>query len=294
MEQFIRSFLIHLQVERGLAQSSRDAYAADLHTLQAFCSEQERSLPDIDSAFLLQWLWKQKGEGHKASTIARRLAAVRQFFRYLCLEHVLSRDPSEFVENPRQERKLPVYLTRAEVERLINSVSTATVLGQRNRTMLELLYSCGLRISELTGLTLQDVDMETRFLTVVGKGNKQRLVPFGGRAAEMLDTWMRVSRHALLKGRSSRFVFLNNRGGSISRVGCWKIIRSCAEQAGIDKNISPHVLRHSFATHLLESGADLRTVQELLGHADIATTQIYTHLSRTFLKQLHQRYHPLP
>jgi len=290
---WLQDFLAYLKVEKGLSAATIDAYGSDITGFIEFLSSIPLEFDAVETRTIVDLLWQLKESGQKSSSIARHLVSIRQFYRFLLLEKRVSKDPVAFIENPRRERKLPIFLTRPEVELLIAQPKTNTFLGIRNRAILELLYSCGLRISELTALVPGDLDLTNNFITVFGKGSKQRIIPMGDEATFRINQYLQTAREGLRKGKNINILFLNNRGGALSRVGCWKIVQKCASDAGLDKKISPHVLRHSFATHLLENGADLRSVQEMLGHVDIATTQIYTHLSRTFLRQIHEKYHPL-
>ena len=289
----LNDFLAWLGVEKGLAQKTQEAYQSDLELFATWCRAAERDWVTADEDLVIAWLWSLKQSAAAATTIARRLVALRQFYKYLLLEERIPSSPVAFLDSPRTGRPLPTCLTKAEVERLIDWYQTDTVRGLRDRTILELLYSCGLRISELLGLGMGNIDLENRFLTVEGKGSKERIVPMGLRASQILAEYLTRGRPSLLGRKTLDAVFLNARGTALSRMTAWKLVHAAAVGAGIHKTVSPHTLRHSFASHLLENGADLRVVQELLGHADIATTQIYTHLAREFLVRVHAECHPL-
>ncbi len=289
----IRDFLAYLRIEKGLSNATIEAYSSDLKNLEIFNSAIKTDWFHLDVNLIMKWLWDLKTKGMSSSSIARHLVSVRQFYKYLMIEKIIEKDPTEHLENPKMDRKLPEFLTEDEVEKLIAHPDEKKPLGFRNKTMFEMLYSCGLRISELTGLKRMDIDFQNGFVTVLGKGGKQRIIPMGERAINLMKDYLALIRPGLIKGKMTENVFLNRHGNSISRVGCWKVLKKNAIEAGIKKNISPHVLRHSFATHLLQNGADLRSLQEMLGHSDITTTQIYTHLTRDFLKEIHSKYHPL-
>jgi len=248
---------------------------------------------EISRLMLIEYLSFCRKSGLHHRTLSRYISTLRSFYRFLVSENAVIHDPTVHISNPKTVLNPPEYLTLEEVELLFNLPDPSTVLGCRDRAILELMYSCGLRVSEVTELRMQSVHMGERFLLVFGKGRKERVVPFGERAYELLTAYVDWGRGEILKGRISDRLFLNFRGETLSRKGLWKIIKGYAVQSGIKKNIKPHILRHSFATHLIQNGADLRFVQELLGHADISTTQIYTHLDRGTLVDFHKKYHPL-
>jgi integrase/recombinase XerD len=292
-QQWIAGFMMYLQVEKGLADNTMAAYQSDVKLFSEYLSRVKSSWDAVNTDIMLAWLWELRQSGLASSTVIRYIVSIRQFYTYLNTEKILNTDPTAFLDAPRLERKLPSFLTRPEVEVLLAMPDTATPQGMRNKTIIELLYSCGLRISELCALTMNSIDWGSSFLTVYGKGDKQRLLPIGGQALELLEKYVHEARPRLAAGKTSGHVFLNRRGTGLSRVSCWAMLKDYAAAAGIAKNISPHTLRHSFATHLVENGADLRSVQELLGHADIATTQIYTHLNMRYLQDIHEKFHPL-
>jgi integrase/recombinase XerD len=286
-------FLDHLSVERDLSPNTVAAYRRDLTRWLEHLEEQGLELDSVERTTLEAYVQKLGRQGLAARSVARNLSALRTFHRFLRTEGFIEGDPVEDVERPRLWQRLPVVLDVIEVERLLEAPDTSKDLGVRDRALLEVAYGAGLRVSELVGLSLENVDLKERLLLVTGKGRKERLVPFGRYAAEWVVRWLEGPRHHLLERRPvTDRLFLNARGTPLSRMGFWKILRGHVERAGIRKHCSPHTLRHSFATHLLEGGADLRVVQELLGHADIATTQIYTRVDRSYLREVHRTFHP--
>ncbi|WP_022854076.1 site-specific tyrosine recombinase XerD [Thermodesulfatator atlanticus] len=293
--QVIDLYLSVLAVEKGYSAKTIEAYAADLNDFIAFLEEQGLSrIEEAKAPHVLLYLAKLREKGLSAETVARRLSALRNFFRYLVLEHGLSESPFELIEGPKLSRKLPIVLSRQEVERLLNAPDLKTPIGLRDKAMLEVLYATGLRVSELIGLKMFDVNLEVGFVRVLGKGEKERLVPLGEVAKDALKTYLARGRPKLLAKRlDEAHIFLNRRGRPLTRQRFWQIIKAYAAKSGLNpKEISPHVLRHSFATHLLEGGADLRTVQMMLGHASLSTTQIYTHVQVETLRKVHEKYHP--
>ncbi len=286
-------FLVHVRVEKGLAANSVDAYARDLRRyLDHLARQGVRDWKDARRAHLLAHLEGLARGGISARSQARALSAIRSLHRLLCAEKLAPVDPTENVDGPRAGRKLPQVLSRGEVERLLAAPREPTAAGARDKAMLELLYATGLRVSELVGLGVNDVHLETRMLLARGKGSKERIVPVGGPAASALRRYLDPARPRLLKGRSSKDLFVTSRGRRMSRQGFWKLLERYARAAGIGRPISPHKLRHSFATHLLAGGADLRAVQAMLGHADISTTQIYTHVERSQARRVYDQHHP--
>jgi integrase/recombinase XerD len=286
-------FLVHLRVERGLAPNSVDGYARDLR----------RYLDDLDGQGVSDWRAVRRdhllahldhlcGRGISARSQARALSAIRSLHRLLLVEKLAAADPTEDVQGPRSGRRLPQLLSRAEVDRLLAAPATRTPAGARDKAMLEILYATGLRVSELVGLSVNDVHLETRMLLARGKGSKERIVPVGAPAAVALRAYLAGARGRILKGRASKDLFVTPRGTRMTRQGFWKLLRRYARGAGIARRISPHKLRHSFATHLLAGGADLRAVQAMLGHADISTTQIYTHVERSHVRKVYAAHHP--
>jgi integrase/recombinase XerD len=289
----VQPFLDHLAFERGLADHTLSAYRHDVIRLAAFLvSRGCRSPATATTSQLRAFVLDLKDLGLSASSIARNLAAIRTYFSFLLAENLVVADPSDRLQTPRGWRNLPEVLSIEEVERLLETPDLAHPLAWRDRALLEFAYASGVRVSELTSLRLVDLSLEGEFATVYGKGSKERLVPLGRRAVGAVAIYLRETRPRLEKGRGEGRVFLNGRGGPLSRMGVWKILRAHVETAGIRKHVSPHTLRHCFATHLLEGGADLIAVQEMLGHADISTTQIYTHVDRRYLAEVHRSFHP--
>ena len=293
MERSIDSYMNYIAVEKGLSRNTLDSYSGDLVRYTNFLGE--LGITEIGKtskmevmAYLLS-LWKQ---GLSAKTVARSVSVLRGFYRWLADEGALQGNPLEDMESPRTTRSLPEVLSLGEVESLLNQPNPSNPIGIRDKAMLELLYATGLRVSELVHLVLNNVNLEAGYLIVLGKGDRQRVVPMGQEALHWLRRYLEESRKRLLANKQNTHVFVSQWGKGMSRQGFWKIIKKYGLMAGIRKNISPHILRHSFASHLLEGGADLRSIQSLLGHVDISTTQIYTHVTRERLKKVHARYHP--
>ena len=288
----IDRFLDAAWMEQGLSRHTLAAYRSDLSGLAAWLNKQGTGLLAADRDQLLSCLAERAQRGASPRTTARLLSAMRRFYQYQVREQRRDDDPSARIDAPRLPRTLPGTLSEREVEALLAEPDTESELGLRDRAMLELLYASGLRVSELVGLTLEQLNLRMVCVRVVGKGNKERLVPLGEHAAEWIQRYLGHARAAILAGRPSRDVFVTRRGGRMTRQAFWQNIRRHAAGAGIARDISPHTLRHAFATHLLNHGADLRVVQLLLGHSDLSTTQIYTHVARERLKDLHARFHP--
>ncbi len=292
---FGEDFLASLRVERRLADNTVQSYGRDLLLYGTFLrargveSPTESGHDDLQA--YLQWLSRR---GLSARSRARNLSALRSFYRFLKLEGITERDPTEWIESPRGWRKLPRYLSGGEVEALLRRPDRKTPAGIRDAALLELLYDCGLRVSELAALKMGQVDVESWLVLVPGKGGKERYVPFGEEALDVLGLYLRDGRPRMVKGEGNPFLFPGRSSGHLTRQGIWKIVKRHLRASGVMKDVSPHMLRHSFATHLLNNGADLRAVQMMLGHADISTTQIYTHLSQERLKKIHRKYHPRP
>ncbi len=285
----IEVFLNHLTVERGLSKNTVDSYRSDLRAFFRHCRREPES---VDRNDVLSFLAGEREEGRSSRTAARRLVAIRMFFRFQLLEKKREGDPTENVEAPRLLKSLPDYLTGDEVDRLLEAPETGKPVGLRDRAMLEVLYATGIRVSELISLTLDRLNAAAGFLLVTGKGSKERVVPLGEVAQDWISRYFAESRGLLLKDRQSPFLFVTARGSGMTRQNVWIWVRKYAGGAGITKKVGPHTLRHSFATHLLEHGADLRSVQILLGHADISTTQIYTHVEQERLKRIYKQFHP--
>ena len=291
----ISSFLTHVQVEKGLATNTLSAYRRDLAKFEDFAKKRKLALAAVkrdDLVDFLASLYRQKLE---SKTVARHLVTLRNFFRHAQIQELVSEDPTAHLESPKIRRSLPGYLRLDEVEKLLELPDQTTPLGLRDRAMLEVLYSTGLRVSELTSLRVMDLDTKVGCVRCIGKGDKERIVPVGRKALAIVEKYLRDGRTALItsgRGPAGAFLFVNRRGGRLSRVGVWKIFSSYGRKAGLRVPLTPHMLRHSFATHLLERGADLRSVQLMLGHSDISTTQIYTHVVEERLKHIYKAHHP--
>lgn len=292
---YFKSYKTYLRLEKGLSVNSVEAYLSDLSKFQKYLSEQksEKSPAKITLDDLTHFIAWVSDCGLNARSQARIISGIRAFYRYLLLEEVVQQDPSELLEMPRLARKLPDTLSENEIDKLITSIDLSKPGGERNRAMLETLYGCGLRVSELIALKITSIYYNDGFLRIIGKGNKERLVPINDYALKTLRIYINEIRsHQKISKGAEDFVFLNNRGKPLSRVMVFTIIKRLAIQAGIKKKISPHTFRHSFATHLIQNGADLRAVQEMLGHESITTTEIYTHLDRKFLFDTVLKHHP--
>jgi integrase/recombinase XerD len=290
---YIDSFLTMIAVEKGLARNTVEAYSRDLVQFSNFLADRGvGSWKDAESFHLRAYFSVMRSKGLSARSIARNVVTIRRFYRFLETEGVVGESPVPTFHLTAGARKLPHTLSVDDIGKLLAQPNPQEPLGTRDQAMLELLYATGLRVSELIALQMPQINFDGNFLTVKGKGSKVRAVPFGQWARQKLLTYIGEARRRLLKGKSSVFVFINRSGRPLTRQGFWKLIRGYALAAGIDKRATPHSLRHSFATHLLEGGADLRSVQSMLGHADISTTQIYTHVNGARLKEMHRRYHP--
>ena len=293
LDPLVERYLRELRIEGGLSINTIESYRRDLAKFQRYLAHHRFRMSDrIGSPVVVAFLGSLRTQPLAASSIARMLSAMRGWFRFLVRERLVESNPLPDVTASRRAVRLPKTLTMSEVTQLLDLPAGSSVEGRRDRAMLELLYASGLRVSELVGLTLSQVDLNAGCLRVRGKGAKERIVPMGQQARDLLDDYLAQVRPVLLKGRQSLALFVSRRAQALTRQACWKLLRLRARHAGITKSISPHMLRHSFATHLLEGGADLRAVQTMLGHADIATTQIYTHVERSHLKQVHRRYFP--
>jgi integrase/recombinase XerD len=288
----IEAYLDHLRVERRLAAHTLESYARDLTGLAAFAAGAGRPIESLDRQALELFVREQRAGGLAPRSVARSVAAVRGFYRFLVLDRRLESSPADDLRPPRAWPSLPIFLSIEEVDTLIAQPDLTTTLGVRDRAMIELLYATGLRVSELVGVRLADLHLDEHYLTCVGKGSKERLVPIGEQASDWIRRYAGPPRRELLKGRASPRLFVNARGGALSRIGFWKILKQYARKANLPRTLSPHVLRHSFATHLLERGADLRAIQLMLGHADLSTTQIYTHVLEARLRTVYDRFHP--
>ncbi len=289
-EQLIDQFLDAMWAERGLSKNTLSAYCSDLKIFDQWLNK--KSLIDADESDISGFLAKRFHDGIGNRTSARILSSLRRFYGYLNRENIKAKDPTGLIESPHIGRQLPVSLSEQDVELLLEAPETDTALGFRDRTMLEMLYATGLRVSELVGLTQDQVNLRLGVVKIMGKGNKERLVPIGEEALDWLEQYLAIHRKTILKNRQCDKLFVTNRAAGMTRQAFWHIIKKCAKKAAINKELSPHTLRHAFATHLLNHGADLRVVQLLLGHSDLSTTQIYTHIAKARLQELHAKFHP--
>lgn len=291
----VDAYLDHLRVARRLAQNSVDAYGRDLAALAGFAERRQRSPAELGRDDLEAFVRELMAEGRSPRSVARTVACLRGFYRFLALDRRIPSSPAGDLRAPRAWRLLPKSLSPDQVDRLIEAPDTSTPRGRRDRALVELLYATGLRVSELVGLRVSDLNLDAGYVVCTGKGSKQRVVPIGEQARLWVRGYLADGRRALLKGRPSPWLLVNARGGGrLTRMGCWKILKGYGRQLGFAAQLTPHVLRHSFATHLLDRGADLRAIQTMLGHADLSTTQIYTHVLETRLRAMYDRYHPRP
>lgn len=296
MEKTLEHFIGYLTLERGLANNSSGAYFTDLKNFISVLKEKFScdSFSRVTRDHILDFLSLCKDEGMEVATLARKLVAIKVFFRYLVQEKLIPSNVTEIMDGPKLWRILPEFLSAAEVDRLLRSFSdhAKDPLEFRNRCMMELLYACGLRVSEMADLKINSIQFDENIVRVTGKGSKERIVPIGHIALNYLKRYLNTTRNELLGESVSPYLFLSNRGKRLNRERIWAIVKEAAQRAGINRNIHPHTLRHSFASHLLENGADLRVIQEMLGHADISTTQIYTHIDVKRLLSVHKKFHP--
>lgn len=293
LDHYIDSFIKYLAVERGLADNTMESYYRDLKYWEKFLKQNQiTNIAGVDEHMIILYLMKLKQEGKAVTTISRHLASIKTFYKFLLGERIVTSNPTSNLETPKTGMRLPQVMTEDEVERLLQQPNLNTPMGIRDKAMLELLYATGLRVSELVSLDVDQVNLNVGFLRCMGKGSKERMVPIGSVATEYLQLYLQKGRTHLAKKNSRNALFLNHLGTRLTRQGFWKILKKYVQEAGIKTNVTPHTLRHSFATHLLEHGADLRAVQEMLGHADISTTQIYTHVTQTRLKQVYNETHP--
>ncbi|MFQ5724002.1 MAG: site-specific tyrosine recombinase XerD [Terriglobia bacterium] len=298
MRHHVAAYLNYVRVERGLAPNTLAAYGRDLEKFARFCQSRTLTLRRLGRQHVVDFLGQLYQQGLDSRSVARALVAVRNFFRFLRQEEKIRHDPTEHIESPRVWKRLPKFLSLEEVERLLAALQDDSPRGLRDKAMLEVLYATGLRVSELVHLKVADVQLEAGYLRCLGKGNKERVVPLGRKAIAALEAYLREGRPRLArpgrraKGGASSHLFLSRRRRGMTRENFWRLLRGYARAAGLRGRLTPHVLRHSFATHLLERGADLRAVQMLLGHADISTTQIYTHVAQERLKQIYRMHHP--
>ncbi|MEI6972214.1 MAG: site-specific tyrosine recombinase XerD [bacterium] len=293
MNALVDQFLDHVSLECGLSPNTRAAYASDLGSYRQFLEARDiRSFNDVTRKHVLDFLTSEKDRGLSISSISRRLVALKVFHRYLLRESLLTKDVTEVMDSPSIGRILPTVLTYKEVERLLVAPAGDGNYALRDRAILEMMYATGMRVSECANLKLDDIHFDSGYIRCYGKGNKVRIVPFGETARARLEQYISKARPALAREAAGRHVFLTRRGSAFGRKGLWKLVKDFSRRAGITRSVSPHTLRHSFASHLLANGAPLRVIQEMLGHADISTTQIYTHVDGKMLKSVHARYHP--
>lgn len=295
IQDAIADYLHFLRVERQLSENTLQSYSRDIkdYTTNLFEIQQLKSFDEIDRFHILQHLQALRNKGISTRTISRHISSIRSFHQFLLREKRCDHDPTIHIEMPKIEQKLPKVLSIEEVDRLLEAPNIAKPQGVRDRAMLELLYATGIRVSECISLNLEDIHLTMGFVRVFGKGGKERIVPLGGSAIKACTAYLNSARFHLENPKNrTEALFINQRGKRLTRQGCWKLLKGYAEKAGIEKELTPHILRHSFATHLIENGADLRAVQEMLGHADIATTQIYTHISKTRLSEVYKQFHP--
>lgn len=294
MDEHIDDYITYLQIERGLSENTIESYKRDLKQYRKFLKDEEKKgWNEVDRYVILSFLQFLKKQKKSANTIIRMVSSLRKFHQYLHQEKVTETNPMVHIDTPKKGQSLPKILSTKEVEKLIETPDTSTKLGLRDRAILELMYATGLRVSEMTHLKMEDLHLTMGLIQTKGKGDRERIVPIGQTAIYWLEMYLSTSRKKLEKqDQPSEYVFLNHRGKQLTRQGVWKNLKLMVQKAGINKSVTPHTLRHSFATHLLENGADLRVVQELLGHSDISTTQIYTHITKHRLSKVYKAYHP--
>lgn len=293
IQEAIKLYLDYINIEKGLAINSQLSYANDLKIFYLFLKENNKQkISEITPDDIELFIGYLRDIGKKTSTIIRAITAIRSLYRFLVQERIIDKNIAQNIEMPKQEKKLPVFLTIDEVELLLKQPNIENKFELRDKAMLELLYATGMRVSELINIKIDDINFKKRFVRIFGKGNKERIVPISKIAIEYIQKYLKKGRPLISKDKQKEILFLNCHGKKMTRQGFWKLIKKYAKRANINKNITPHVLRHSFATHLIENNADLRAVQEMLGHSDIATTQIYTHLSKKRLKNIYDNTHP--
>ncbi len=293
LDIFVDQYINYLVFEKGLSEKTIESYSSDLYKYLEFLKQKGvNDITQTDTPLILKHLIALRESGLGSKSCARHLITLRGFHKFLAQEKILEFDPAKLVDLPKSGLKLPDVLSVSEVNLLLNIPDSNTPLGKRNSAMLELLYAAGLRVSELVNLKFLDVNLEACFVRVMGKGSKERIVPFGLYAKNKIDDYIGNSRSLILKNHISKYLFVARAGKPMTRQGFWKLLKQYVKQAGIKKKVTPHSLRHSFASHLLEGGADLRTVQVMLGHVDISSTQIYTHVARDHLRKIHEKYHP--
>lgn len=293
MDDILKEYLVYLKYEKNLSDNTIQSYRNDLSIFLTYAGEAGiDDLSGIEYKHIIEFFKRQRISGAEDSTSARYLSSIKNFFKYLSANKYIENNPAEKAPKAKRSRKLPETLNFQEVDKILNMPSVKEPLGVRDKAILEVLYSCGLRVSELINLKESDLFLNEEIIRVLGKGSKQRIVPIGRSGIKWLKKYFKESRVFLAKPNSGSTVFLNSRGKKLSRMGIWKLIERYSKEAGVDKGVHPHMFRHSFATHLIEGGADLRAVQEMLGHSDISTTQIYTHIDREYIKEIHKQFHP--
>ncbi|MBN1277745.1 MAG: site-specific tyrosine recombinase XerD [Deltaproteobacteria bacterium] len=293
MDDLADQFIYYLRVERGLADNTVQAYSRDLSRFFNFLENAKLSPLEVQREHISEYL-AMLGHEISARSVHRNTSSIKMFFRFLVSEGLIKSSPARILETPKLAMRLPGILNLSEVDHLLSAPDPSTPRGMRDRAMLEIIYATGLRVSELVRLKISNIDLETGYIRTIGKGSKERIVPIGEKAKEAVREYLEQGRPEVAKEVNSPYLFLSYRKGALTRQGFWKIIKQYGRDAGIRKKITPHCMRHSFASHLLEAGADLRSVQVMLGHADISTTQIYTHVTKKRLKELHGKYHPRP
>ncbi|KIL48125.1 site-specific tyrosine recombinase XerD [Jeotgalibacillus campisalis] len=293
MKDHLLDFIQFMIVEKGLSENTVQSYERDLKSYLTYIEkvEQIQSICDVKRVHILQFFAHLKSQDKSAKTVARHTSSIRSFHHFLMRNRRCDADPTEHLDTPKSEKTLPKVLNIEEVEQLLQAADLSKASGYRDRAMMEVLYATGMRVSELIGLQLEDVNLDMGFIRCIGKGNKERIIPVGKTAIEVLEVYIRQSRSNFVRS-STNALFLNQKGNQLTRQGFWKILKALAKKANIQKELTPHTLRHSFATHLIENGADLRAVQEMLGHADISTTQIYTHVSTKRIREVYSKFHP--
>lgn len=287
-----KSYIDYLTAERGFSLNTIEAYENDIGHFLEYIDSRNKKVREVVEEDISSFIKCINRIGYTTATLSRKISSLKSFFKFLSEENILDKNPTYVIETPQVRRKLPSFLEVEEIEKILEQPDTDSSIGLRDRTALELLYACGLRISELLSLKIEDIDFNEDFVICYGKGGKERIIPIGKCAMEFLTRFLAKERKKLDKGKSGGIIFLSSRGKRLSRMGFWKRFNIYCKKAGISKRVTPHTFRHSFATHLLEGGADLRVVQTLLGHNDISTTQIYTHVTRDYLKKVIRNYHP--
>lgn len=291
----VEKFLEFIKFEKGLSQNTIDAYRRDLTQYFNFLQQINKDIHTVSSEDITDFLWQLKKNNLKNNSIYRKTSCITQFHKFLIAEEITKNNPVEFISKPKLQRKLPQVLSYEEVEKILNFIPKKKFNDIRNKAMLEMLYATGMRVSELVNLKFSQLDLSNKYIRVIGKGNKERIVLLNSKSIQALKDWLEIRAKKFqkrLQPEYEQYVFLSKLGKPISRIDFWEQLKNYVKKVGISKNVSPHTLRHSFATHMLKYGADLRVVQELLGHSDISTTQIYTHIDKQHLKELHKKYHP--